>query len=38
MTREISRITRMAGASALALALAAPLALAPVFTTTPRTC
>ena len=33
MTRKMPRITRMASASALALALAAPLALAPMFTT-----
>ncbi len=33
MTRAIPRFTRIASASALALALAAPLALAPVFTT-----
>ena len=33
MTCKIPRITRMASASALALALAAPLVLAPVFTT-----
>ena len=32
MTRAIPRFTRMASASALALALAAPLALAPMFT------
>ncbi|MBB5224306.1 P-type conjugative transfer protein TrbJ [Amaricoccus macauensis] len=33
MTRKMPRITHMVGASALALTLAAPLALAPVFTT-----
>ena len=33
MTRTIPRLTRIASASALALALAAPLALAPMFTT-----
>ncbi|MFC0812961.1 P-type conjugative transfer protein TrbJ [Paracoccus panacisoli] len=33
MTRTISRFTRMVSASALALALAAPMVLAPVFTT-----
>ena len=33
MTRTIPRLTRIASASALALALTAPLALTPMFTT-----
>ncbi len=37
MTRKMPRITHMVGASALALTLAAPLALAPVFTTPAHT-